>query len=154
MYVFDVVKNAAVTMASSLMAYFLPINSLIFAVFLIFAVNFVAGMITGLIKLNERFSLKKFKWCLIESFIFYGLILFVFTVGERMRNPEDAIRCITAIVYIVLYFYGVNILRNLHILLPESRPIAFLYYVLSFEIIKKIPFMQAFLSYEQKEKKL
>ena len=42
------------------------------------------------------------------------------------------------------YFYAVNILRNTHRLFPKTRWVKFLYYVLSFEIIAKIPALKGF----------
>ena len=66
-----------------------------------------------------------------------------------MRNLDGAIQCITGVVYAILYFYGVNTLRNLNILFPESKVIRFLFHVLSFEVVKKIPYMQQFINKEK-----
>ena len=68
-----------------------------------------------------------------------------------MEKPVAAIQCITGIVYSVLYFYSVNIFRNLAKLIPDSRTLKFLYYVLSFEILKKLPFLKKF---EENEKEV
>ena len=51
--------------------------------------------------------------------------------------------------YALIYFYGVNILKNLNRIFPKNRYIDFLYYVLSFEMIKKIPYLE---NYKQKQK--
>ena len=42
-----------------------------------------------------------------------------------------------------------NILKNLNRIFPKNRYIDFLYYVLSFEMIKKIPYLE---NYKQKQK--
>lgn len=86
---------------------------------------------------------------MLETFVFYVIVLSVFTIGEKMRNLDGAIQCITGVVYAILYFYGVNTLRNLNILFPESKVIRFLFYVLSFEVVKKIPYMQQFINKEK-----
>ena len=64
-----------------------------------------------------------------------------------MGNPAGAIQCISGVVYAIIYFYTVNILRNAHKLLPKSKVIHFLFYVLSFEVIKKIPYLQQYIEH-------
>ena len=123
--------------------------SVMFVIFFVFAINCMAGMIAGIVAKHERFNLKKFFHCMLETFVFYVIVLSVFTIGEKMRNLDGAIQCITGVVYAILYFYGVNTLRNLNILFPESKVIRFLFYVLSFEVVKKIPYMQQFINKEK-----
>jgi hypothetical protein len=130
-------------------AYFAPIQNMVFVIFFVFAINCMAGMIAGIVAKHERFNLKKFFHCMLETFVFYVIVLSVFTIGEKMRNLDGAIQCITGVVYAILYFYGVNTLRNLNILFPESKVIRFLFYVLSFEVVKKIPYMQQFINKEK-----
>jgi hypothetical protein len=91
---------------------------------------------------GERFNLKKFFRCIVETLVFYVIVLSIYLIGEKMGNPSGAVQCISGVVYAIIYFYFVNILRNAHKLLPKSKGIKFLYYVLSFEIIKKIPYLQ------------
>lgn len=69
-----------------------------------------------------------------------------------MKNLDGALQCITGIVYSVCYFYGVNTLRNMRKLFPQSRVLNFLYYILSFEVVKKIPYLQKFIDNEEKIK--
>ena len=130
-------------------AYFAPIQNMVFVILFVFAINCMAGMIAGIVAKHERFNLKKFFHCMLETFVFYIIVLSVFTIGEKMRNLDGAIQCITGVVYAILYFYGVNTLRNLNILFPESKVIRFLFYVLSFEVVKKIPYMQQFINKEK-----
>jgi hypothetical protein len=134
-------------------AYFAPIQNMVFVIFFVFAINCMAGMIAGIVAKHERFNLKKFFHCMLETFVFYVIVLSVFTIGEKMRNLDGAIQCITGVVYAILYFYGVNTLRNLNILFPESKVIRFLFYVLSFEVVKKIPYMQQFINKEKEGRK-
>ena len=76
--------------------------------------------------------------------VFYVIVLSIYVVGEKMGNPDGAIQCISGVVYAIIYFYAVNILRNTHKLFPKTRWVKFLYYVLSFEIIAKIPALKVF----------
>lgn len=143
------IRNLLASVFSVMFAYFAPIQNMVFVIFFVFAINCMAGMIAGIVAKHERFNLKKFFHCMLETFVFYIIVLSVFTIGEKMRNLDGAIQCITGVVYAILYFYGVNTLRNLNILFPESKVIRFLFYVLSFEVVKKIPYMQQFINKEK-----
>lgn len=146
MDIYTSIRNLLASVFSVMFAYFAPIQNMVFVIFFVFAINCMAGMIAGIVAKHERFNLKKFFHCMLETFVFYVIVLSVFTIGEKMRNLDGAIQCITGVVYAILYFYGVNTLRNLNILFPESKVIRFLFYVLSFEVVKKIPYMQQFIN--------
>lgn len=149
MDIYPSIRNLLASVFSVMFAYFAPIQNMVFVIFFVFAINCMAGMIAGIVAKHERFNLKKFFHCMLETFVFYIIVLSVFTIGEKMRNLDGAIQCITGVVYAILYFYGVNTLRNLNILFPESKVIRFLFYVLSFEVVKKIPYMQQFINKEK-----
>lgn len=151
MDIYTSIKNLLASILSVMFAYFAPIQDMVFIIFFVFGINCTAGMIAGIVAKHERFNLKKFFHCLLETFVFYVIVLCVFTIGEKMQNVTGAVQCITGIVYAILYFYGVNTLRNLHELFPDSRVIRFLYYVLSFEVVKQIPYMQQFIKKEKEE---
>ena len=149
MDIYTSIRNLLASVFSVMFAYFAPIQNMVFVIFFVFAINCMAGMIAGIVAKHERFNLKKFFHCMLETFVFYIIVLSVFTIGEKMRNLDGAIQCITGVVYAILYFYGVNTLRNLKILFPDSKVIRFLFYVLSFEVVKKIPYMQQFINKEK-----
>ena len=149
MDIYTSIRNLLASVFSVMFAYFAPIQNMVFVIFFVFAINCMAGMIAGIVAKHERFNLKKFFHCMLETFVFYVIVLSVFTIGEKMRNLDGAIQCITGVVYAILYFYGVNTLRNLNILFPESKVIRLLFYVLSFEVVKKIPYMQQFINKEK-----
>lgn len=141
---FTPLKSAMVTALCAILAFFAPIANLIFAVFIIFLLNCIAGIVADVVTDSKSFDLKKFFHCLFETMVFYVIIMAVYVIGEKLLNLAGAIQCSTVIVYAILYFYGTNILRNCAKLFPDSKTIKFMYYVLSFEIIKKIPYMDRF----------
>jgi multisubunit Na+/H+ antiporter MnhB subunit len=73
----------------------------------------------------------------------------IYWVGEHKGNPDGALQCVSFVTYSVIYFYSVNILRNVKSLLPSGtlgrRVISFLYYVVSVEFVKKIPYLATYL---------
>ena len=135
----NTLRNLIVTIFSVVIGYFAPLKDIIFVIFFVFLLNCVFGLIAGVGVEGERFNLKKFFRCIVETLVFYVIVLSIYLIGEKMGNPEGAVQCISGVVYAIIYFYFVNILRNAHKLLPKSKVIKFLYYVLSFDVIKKIP---------------
>ena len=141
---FTPLKSVLVTALCAVLAFFAPIANLIFAVFIIFLLNCIAGIIADVVTDRKQFDLKKFFHCLLETMVFYMIIMAVYVIGDKLLNIAGAIQCSTVIVYAILYFYGTNILRNCIKLFPDSKTLKFLYYFLSFEIIKNLPYMERF----------
>ena len=144
---YDTFKNLIVSVTSVLIGYFAPLKDIVFVIFFIFLLNCLFGLLAGVGVEGERFNLKKFFRCIMETCVFYVIVLSIYLVGEKMGNPAGAIQCISGVVYAIIYFYTVNILRNAHKLLPKSKVIHFLFYVLSFEVIKKIPYLQQYIEH-------
>lgn len=150
----NLLKNTIVTICSLLFAYFAPISNVVFVIFYVFFVNFMAGLISGIVRQDESFNLKKFFYCVLETMVYYIIVLSVYTVGEQMGDKTGAMQCISGVTYAIIYFYAVNVMRNLQILFPDNMTIKFLYYIVSFEVVKKIPFLQNFLRKEDKKEGL
>lgn len=142
---FDTVKNLFISVFSVMVGYFAPLRDIVFVIFFIFLLNCIFGLFAGVGVQGERFNLKKFFRCIMETLVFYIIVLSIYLVGEKMGNPSGAVQCISGVVYAIIYFYTVNILRNAHKLLPKSKTIKFLFYVMSFEVIKKIPYLQQYM---------
>lgn len=141
---YDTIRNLIVTLCSILFGYFSPLRNIVFVIFFVFLLNCLFGLVAGVGVEGEKFNLKKFFRCILETLVFYVIVLSIYLVGEKMGNEQGALQCISGVVYAVIYFYAVNILRNIHTVFPENRWVKFLFYVLSFEIIKKIPYLQQF----------
>ena len=141
----DTIKNLAVTITSIVVGYFAPLKDIVFVIFFIFLLNTIFGLIAGVGVQGEKFNLKKFFRCIMETLVFYVIVLSIYIVGDKMGNPDGAIQCISGVTYAIIYFYTVNILRNAHKLMPKNKVIKFLFYVLSFEVIKKLPYMQQYM---------
>ena len=118
-----------------------PIHDILTACMIIFAANFFTGLFAGVLVQHEGFIFRKAFKCISEAAVISGLMAMILLVG--------AMSAISLAVYALIYFYGVNILKNLNRIFPKNRYIDFLYYVLSFEMIKKIPYLE---NYKQKQK--
>ena len=118
-----------------------PIHDILTACMIIFAANFFTGLFAGVLVQHEGFIFRKAFKCISEAAVISGLMAMILLVGDNIDNHDGAMSAISLAVYALIYFYGVNILKN--------RYIDFLYYVLSFEMIKKIPYLE---NYKQKQK--
>lgn len=142
------IKSFAVSVLSLIIGYFSPVYDYAMIILYLFACNFIIGLIEDIIVKKSRFKIKKFFFCLCEMLVYSLLVGSIFFVGDRFHNRTLAVQCISGVSVLVTYFYSANMLRNLHNLFPKNLVFSFLYYVLSFEIVKKIPYLQDFNNYE------
>lgn len=133
------------TVIASLIAYLSPIGNIVFCLTFVFILNFIVGLISSIILDEEDFKLRKFLICMLENMVYYVTVSSIFTIGEKMGNTDGALQCVSAITYSIIYFYTANIFRNLHKLFPNAKPIEFIYYIICFEFVKHIPYMENFL---------
>lgn len=148
-------KNLIVGLITGIAAYLNPIGGEIKSLLAVFAINFLFGLLIALLINHESFSFKKAWRCIWEATVFFALVCFIYFIGEHKGNPSGALQCVSFITYSVFYFYGVNILRNIKQLLPDTsvgyKVVAFLYYILSVEFIKNIPGLTNYLTKEEKK---
>lgn len=150
---YDLMENIKILLVgtlSALAAYLSPISSVIFSILYVFLLNFACGYLAGMAN-GEKFAWKKAFSTVKEVAIYYIILVSVFIVGERMGDDSAALQAITTITYAFIYFYSVNILRNLSFTFKDSKAIAFIYYIVSFEVIKKIPFLENFIKHEEEK---
>ena len=151
----DYFKSLFVGLLTGLWAYLNPVSGDIKSLVAIFTLNFAFGLLAALLAQNESFSLRKAFRCVVEATVLFLLICSVYFIGDHKGNPGGALQCVSFITYSVFYFYGVNILRNTkQILSPTSaayKVVSFLYYVLSVEFIKNIPYLS---NYQNKTKEV
>jgi multisubunit Na+/H+ antiporter MnhB subunit len=143
------VKSLIVGIISGILAYLRPLDGEFQTLFAIFTINFLCGLLAALIVERQSFKLKKAFRCITEAAVFFLLVCCIYWVGEHKGNPDGALQCVSFVTYSVIYFYSVNILRNVKSLLPSGtlgrRVISFLYYVVSVEFVKKIPYLATYL---------
>ncbi len=141
----DYMKNLFVGLLTGLAAYLNPVSGDIKSLVALFFFNFLFGLTAGLLANNESFSLKKAFRCIIEAMVFFLLVAAIYFIGDHKGNPDGALQCVSFITYSIFYFYGVNILRNLKLMATSGtafyKVVSFLYYVVSVEFIKHIPFL-------------
>ena len=148
------IKGVLLMTFSALVGFFAPIQDLILAIIVLLSVNFASGLIEDALHAGGWSWKKAFK-TFYELFVLCGIGFFVFAIGNFLHEKQGAIQCLTAIYFAAIWFYGVNILNNWKKILPEGstiyRFISFIHFVVSLQIVEKIPYLKAFLQQENNE---
>lgn len=141
---FDDIRILFIGMFSAICSFFAPITDYVFALTIVFLFDFLSGLISSILVNNEKFKFSKFRRCLIDIMVYFIIITSIYAVGEFAHKPDGAIQCASAVMFVIIYYYAVNIFRNLTLLIPNNQPINFIYYVLSLEILSKYPILKRF----------
>ena len=148
-------KNVVVGIVMAVLAYLKPIEGELWSLFLIFFLNFLFGYLSGMIAGGEDFDIKKaFRW-IGEATVFFILCTAIYAIGRFKGQQAGALQCVSFITYTIIYFYSTNVLKNLKKIFKEGTTpwnvVAFLYYVLRFKFIERIPFLSDYLNRNKKE---
>lgn len=133
------IKTFLAISIASVLAYFEPIGNILTAIALLFVLNFVFGLLASLLASRESFNFRKAFVCVSEASMYLLLLACTFFIGDHLGLRAGALQAVSTVTYTLLYFYSVNILKNLKALLPHSKVIVFLHNVVSIEILKRIP---------------
>jgi len=135
---------AAISLAA-IIAYFEPVHNILIAFVWIFAMNFLFGLVSGMVANKEKFNFRKAFKCFSEASVFFLILASVFFIGNQLGAKGQAMQTVSTIAYAAVYFYSVNIFKNLVQLFPNSKLIAFIHYLLSIEVLSRLPFVSRFL---------
>jgi hypothetical protein len=145
------IKSFAVVSIAAILAYFEPIQSVLAAVTWLFVLNFLFGLLAGVIAQKESFNFRKAFVCVSEASVFLLILAVVFYIGDHIGVRTGALQAVSTITYALIYFYAVNIFKNLRQLFPGSKAIAFIHYLISVEVLQKLPHLNRFLSKDYRE---
>ena len=145
------VKNVIVGIIIATLAYLEPINGELQTLFLVFFLTFLFGYLS--VK-GEDFDLKKALVCVLHATIFFVLCAAVYIVGRLKGQMSGAIQCVSFITYLIIYFYGLNILRNCKKIFKEKtapwQVVNALYFILRFKFIEHVPFLKDYIDSQNK----
>ncbi len=150
MGIIEQVKHLLLGIVLAMLSYLRPIDGELWSLFLVFALNFFFGYLSGMIANKEDFNLKKALRCVGEATVFFVLCMAVYAIGRFKGQIDGATQCVSFIVYLVLYFYGLNILKNTKKMLKKGTApynvIGSLYWCLRFKFVEKIPWLSEYLN--------
>lgn len=145
------IKSVSASALLTVMSFLNPIHMDILVICIMIVGNFFFGWWESVKVKEERFKIDKFTKAMSEGLVYVILVIGVYIVLKMKGIEDKAIYCTSVISYAVIYFLGLNILRNLKSLYPDSRVLAFLYFCGSLEFTKTLPLLKKFLSYESEQ---
>lgn len=118
----DRIKDIVVGVVLALLAYLKPIEGELSSLMIVFTLNFIFGYLSGMIAKGENFELKKAVVCIGHATVFFVLCAAVYAIGRFKGQMEGSVQCVSFISYLVLWFYGCNILKNLKQIFKKGTP--------------------------------
>lgn len=133
---------------SGLLSFFFPLKDFVYAMLILFFVNFVFGVIAGQLH-GEEWELRKALVFFVHCTLFFVLLVAIFSTGFYMHSSEESLGIVKVLCSIAIWFYSTNIVRNWRLMLVEGtimwRIAGFVYYVLTLKAVEKIPFLSEYL---------
>lgn len=151
---FEQIKQMVVGIIIAVLAYLKPIEGELWSLFLVFFLNFLFGYLSGMIANGEEWDFKKALRCVGEATVFFVLCTAIYAIGRLKGQMDGAVQCVSFVTYLVIYFYGLNILKNCKkIFKKDTAPwhvVSALYFVLRLKFVERIPFLSEYLNTKDK----
>lgn len=130
-------------LVSIIAAYFDSTFTFMIALFGAFIANILAGFKADDVKFTMwrlvNFQGNKFKDSLTELFLIVAVTYFIKAMMDLMKHDEKSVYAVQILVWIALYYYIRNSLRNLSKAYPKVAWIRVVYYLFSFQFGKMMP---------------
>ena len=149
----DAVKAFFSMIVSTILTIFNPLFNPTIILVILFVVDIATGIISDKVINKADFSSKKFLKAIMFLFLYVVIIGVLHLICYLQKDIEEGGLLLKAVTYVCAYFYFSNIAKNLHKSYPGNRFFAFLYFVLSLNLVtEKISVLHMFLEKEKKEK--
>ena len=153
----DSLRVIAATLVANIAGLLFPIRNEIYGLVLLFALNFVMGMLADVCNRRE-WSFKKALRFFRDAAVYFCMVASIYLLGHFKGEEMAAAHCVSFMIYVAIYFYGTNILRNARMITNEGstlfRILDFLYYVLSLRILERYGYLKDYLDYEKRGKNM
>lgn len=141
-------KYVICSIISGMLSLFFPIRDFMYAMLIVFTLNYIFGVVAGL-KHGERWDLKKSMVFFYHCAVFFVMTASIFLTGYFLHAGAETLGVVKALCGVAIWFYATNIVRNWRMMLIENTTMwkmaGFVYYVLTLKVIDKIPFLNEYL---------
>lgn len=130
-----------VSAVSPVLGYLTPTKGFVFALVIMFAFNFWAGMRADGVAIVrcKNFSFKKFKNALFELFLYLFIVESIFSIMKNCGDDKAAIVVVKSLTYVFMYVYLQNAFRNLIKAYPTKVALRIIYHVIRLEFTRVLP---------------
>ena len=104
-------RSIIIAVTGAFFALLSPIQDFMASMLILFAVNFVFGLLAAIFN-GEKWSWRKAGMCFIYGLIFFATAASMFIVGHFMHTEEQALVCVKYVCFAAIYLFGTNIVRN------------------------------------------
>lgn len=134
----DSLKLFFATLFANIAGLLFPIRNDIFGLVLLFTVNFAVGLFADVCNHREWSFRKAFSF-FRDAAIYFTMVASIYLLGHFKGEEAAAVHCVSFMIYVAIYFYGTNILRNARLITGEDstlfKVLDFLYYLLSLRVL-------------------
>lgn len=153
----DGLKLFVATLLANVAGILFPIRNEIYGLVLLFTMNFVVGMLADVCNRREWSFRKAFRF-FRDAAIYFVMVASIYLLGYFKSEEEVAVHCISFMIYVAIYFYGTNILRNARMVTDERSTLFtvldFLYYLLSLRVLEKNKSLKRYFEHERNRKNM
>jgi|GEM_PF-3032895 len=147
----DTLRAFISVLGGALLSIFYPIFNPMILLAICFAFDLVFGIVADRVMNGAGPNFSKFLRATMFLLFYISTIALIHLACYLQKDVEQGALVVKTVTYACTYFYLCNIFKNLHFSFPANRFFAFMYYVLSLDVItKRVPFLWDFLNSEKK----
>lgn len=153
MIVMDSLRFVAASVIANVVGLLFPIRNDIFGLVLLFTVNFIVGLLADVCNHREWSFRKAFSF-FRDAGIYFAMVACIYFLGYLKGEERAAVHCVSFMIYVAIYFYGTNIMRNARMITNEHstlyRVLNFLYYIFSLRMLERNSSLKEYIDHENR----
>ena len=153
MIVMDSLRFVAASVIANVVGLLFPIRNDIFGLVLLFTVNFIVGLLADVCNHREWSFRKAFSF-FRDAGIYFAMVACIYFLGYLKGEERAAVHCVSFMIYVAIYFYGTNIMRNARMITNERstlyRVLNFLYYIFSLRMLERNSSLKEYIDHENR----
>lgn len=150
----DSVKIIFASLLANIAGLLFPIKNEIFGLVFLFSVNFLMGLLAD-VGNHRDWSFRKAFCFFRDATIYFVMVTSIYMLGRLKGEEVAAVHCVSFMIYVAIYFYGTNILRNARLITNEKstlyRILDFLHYIMSLRVLERYTCLKDYFNYEKRE---
>ncbi len=151
----DGLRIVTASLIANVVGLLFPIWNDIFGLVLLFTANFVVGLLADVCN-HRDWSFRKAFSFFRDAAIYFAMVACIYMLGYLKGEEGMAVHCVSFTIYVAIYFYGTNILRNARLITNEQSTLYnvlnFLYYVFSLKMLERSGCLKDYIDYEKQNK--
>lgn len=149
----DSLRFVTASVIANVVGLLFPIRNDIFGLVLLFTVNFIVGLLADVCNHREWSFRKAFSF-FRDAGIYFAMVACIYFLGYLKGEERAAVHCVSFMIYVAIYFYGTNIMRNARMITNERstlyRVLNFLYYIFSLRMLERNSSLKEYIDHENR----